>query len=678
MQNLMVISADELNTVVINTGTLTTSISLTALGTVSLPTSSLPLSVIAGGTIGQVVVVNVFGTPIYTAQINLSNIPYGLANQVLQTTGTSNSWATLATTIQLGNTTLTLGAPNTATLAGPLTITGAFTVGSLSVPVGNVTIGSGALYSGGLISCVDFMATGSVTLPTASLPLDTIAGGTVGQLIRVDAFDTPVYVNQLNLSNIPFGLANQILRTSGTVNSWVTISGDATLAAGVLTVSNGAITNAKLVNATISLGSTVITLGAANTATLAGPLTITNAFTAGSLTVIGAVSLPASSIPLSVITGGSIGQVIVVNALGTPIFTPQFNLGNIPYGFGNQILQSTGAANNWVTMSGDATLAAGVLTVANGTITNAKLTNSTISLGSTVLTLGGANVASLAGPFNVIGLFTAGSINAPGTITSTNGSSVQGVTYSAIFGQANTTRSGQIAIIDGTSNNQYAQLFCRSNVFGVQGNITSISLQKNTAVTGTFSVSGAITLLAQSVALAALNVAGVVGTVLTSTGAGLTPTWALAPGPSVGRWSSKTFFMPVISAFPTYALLNSSLAPTTTVQATVTVRSLASYISVSFLSPINRATTTGNIWLTVGVSGGTSDITGGRAGGLFLLVLPGTVTTPAAFTYQFPATDVMAVAGAVTLQMRALTDGGSAHTMGNSSVLQFTASEVWN
>lgn len=64
----------------------------------------------------------------------------------------------------------------------------------------------------------------------------------------------------------------------------------------------------------------------------------------------------------------------------------------------------------------------------------------------------------------------------------TNGNNIQGSVYSAIYGQASTTRSGQIALIDGTSNNQYAQLYCRSNNFGVQGNITSISLEKPTKI----------------------------------------------------------------------------------------------------------------------------------------------------------------------------------------------------
>ena len=91
-------------------------------------------------------------------------------------------------------------------------------------------------------------------------------------------------------------------------------------------------------------------------------------------------------------------------------------------------------------------------------------------------------------------LFLNTSTTTSGTATFSNGSAAQGAPYSAIFGKASSTNSGQIALIDGTSNNQYTQLYCRSNVFGVQGNITSIALQKNTSVTGTLNVSGTTTL----------------------------------------------------------------------------------------------------------------------------------------------------------------------------------------
>ena len=71
-----------------------------------------------------------------------------------------------------------------------------------------------------------------------------------------------------------------------------------------------------------------------------------------------------------------------------------------------------------------------------------------------------------------------------GLLTMSNGNNVQGTNYSAYFGTSN-SKSAQCVFWDGLAVNQYAQLYCRSNVFGVQGNITSISLQKNTFITGT-------------------------------------------------------------------------------------------------------------------------------------------------------------------------------------------------
>jgi len=57
-----------------------------------------------------------------------------------------------------------------------------------------------------------------------------------------------------------------------------------------------------------------------------------------------------------------------------------------------------------------------------------------------------------------------------------------------MFGFASSTQSGQIALIDGTSNNQYAQLYCRSNIFGVQGNIIGIQLEKATKIATSLNV----------------------------------------------------------------------------------------------------------------------------------------------------------------------------------------------
>ena len=58
--------------------------------------------------------------------------------------------------------------------------------------------------------------------------------------------------------------------------------------------------------------------------------------------------------------------------------------------------------------------------------------------------------------------------------------------YSAIFGTA--SRSGQIAIMDGLTYNTYAQLYCRSNIFGIQGNVGNIQLDKPTKIATSLNV----------------------------------------------------------------------------------------------------------------------------------------------------------------------------------------------
>lgn len=79
------------------------------------------------------------------------------------------------------------------------------------------------------------------------------------------------------------------------------------------------------------------------------------------------------------------------------------------------------------------------------------------------------------------------------TLYSTGGNNAQGAPYSLWLGQASSTKSAQAVFIDGFSSNQYAQLYCRNNVFGIQGNITSISLEKQINATQGLTVSGLFT-----------------------------------------------------------------------------------------------------------------------------------------------------------------------------------------
>ena len=151
------------------------------------------------------------------------------------------------------------------------------------------------------------------------------------------------------------------------------MSGDATLLAGVLTIAAGSITNAKLLNSSVTLNGQSMILGSAynipNT-------TITNSMLAG-------------NISLSNLVSGGAFQMILCNGSGVPTYA-SFSLNNLPYGLANQFIQSNGSSNSWITMSGDATLLAGVLTIAAESITNAKLLNNSISLNGQSMILGSA------------------------------------------------------------------------------------------------------------------------------------------------------------------------------------------------------------------------------------------------------------------------------------------------
>ena len=134
-----------------------------------------------------------------------------------------------------------------------------------------------------------------------SIALSKLAPGTLAQIIIVNALGNATY-SSLTLNNLAFGTANQILQTSGSNNACITLSGDASLSSGVLTIGNAAITNAKLLNSLITLDGQAMSLGSSYTTPL---LAITNAMLAG-------------SIALSKLASGTIGQIIIVNALGSP------------------------------------------------------------------------------------------------------------------------------------------------------------------------------------------------------------------------------------------------------------------------------------------------------------------------------------------------------------------------
>ena len=156
----------------------------------------------------------------------------------------------------------------------------------------------------------------------------------------------------------------------------------------------------------------------------------------------------------------------------------------------------------------------------NNSITPSKLLNASINVNGTIMNLGSnyslttddipegtvtkyytdaKSRLALTGIAPILYNKTTGEINLTtiidrpfyfnSTIVFYNGNSVQGGPYSAVFGTASSTKSGNIALVDGLTYNSYAQLYCRSRNFGVQGNIDTISLEKPTKIVTSLQIS---------------------------------------------------------------------------------------------------------------------------------------------------------------------------------------------
>ena len=128
---------------------------------------------------------------------------------------------------------MTLGSTYTTPL---LAITNGMLAGSIanakltnsSITLDGQTMTLGSSYTTPLLAITNGMLAGSIAL-------SKLATGTIGQIVIVNALGNPVY-GSLSLNNLPYGTANQFLQTSGSNNAWTTMSGDATLSSGVLTV----------------------------------------------------------------------------------------------------------------------------------------------------------------------------------------------------------------------------------------------------------------------------------------------------------------------------------------------------------------------------------------------------------------------------------------------------------
>lgn len=100
-----------------------------------------------------------------------------------------------------------------------------------------------ATYSGGVIT-IPAITSGSVAL-------SKLSNGTSGQFIYCNTLGVPVY-SAFSLNAIPYGTNNQFLQTTWALNYWISMTGDASLSAGSLTIGTNAITTSKVLNYNIT------------------------------------------------------------------------------------------------------------------------------------------------------------------------------------------------------------------------------------------------------------------------------------------------------------------------------------------------------------------------------------------------------------------------------------------
>ena len=215
-----------------------------------------------------------------------------------------------------GNATLATSTLSKLTVTGPLVIPeGALTDSSVvSADIKDGTIVNADISPSAAIAYGKLNLTGSITNGdlAGSIALSKLATTTAGNIIVSNASNVPTYV---------------------------TMSGDATIDnTGVLTISNGAVTSAKIADGAI------VDADVSPSAAIAyGKLNLTGSITNGDL---------AGSIALSKLATTTAGNIIVSNASNVPTY---------------------------VTMSGDATIDnTGVLTISNGAVTSAKIADGAI------------------------------------------------------------------------------------------------------------------------------------------------------------------------------------------------------------------------------------------------------------------------------------------------------------
>jgi len=207
---------------------------------------------------------------------------------------------------------------------------------------------------------------GAITIANDAVTLAKMASLTRGSIILGDASGNP--------SALGKGVASTFLQSDGTDTAYVAMTGDATLSAGAITIADNAVTLAKM--AGLTRGSIILGDASGDPSALAngatgsflqsdGTDTAYVAMSGDATLSAGAITIADNAVTLAKMAGLTRGSIILGDASGDP--------SALAKGAAHTFLQSDGTDAAYVLMSGDATLAAGVLSIGATKVTDAMI-----------------------------------------------------------------------------------------------------------------------------------------------------------------------------------------------------------------------------------------------------------------------------------------------------------------
>jgi hypothetical protein len=269
--------------------------------------------------------------------------------------------------------------------------------------------------------------TGTITFGTSNIEFAQFSSSQVylaGTGLTLANLTFSVNASQSQITSVgtltSLGVSGTITAANITANTGVfTGNGSALTALNASNISTGTLAQARLANASVTLGSTALTLGSTVT-TVAGLSSVT------STTFVGALTGAATT--AGTVTTAAQPNITSVGTLSSLSVTGTATAGNLSTGgtlsvTGNANVGNIGAAAGVFTSvsgNGSALTALNASNISTGTLAQARLANASVTLGSTALTLG-STVTTVAGLSSVtsttfVGALT-GAATTAGTVT---------------------------------------------------------------------------------------------------------------------------------------------------------------------------------------------------------------------------------------------------------------------